>query len=56
MKQLLDGHPALEPSTRSGGQRLHAAYFIDRLDEAGGLVWDGAWVTTEAGERFLASV
>ena len=56
VKQLLDGHPALEPSTRSGGQRLHAAYFIDRLDEAGGLVWDGAWVTTEAGERFLASV
>ena len=56
VKQLLDGHPALEPSARSSGQRLHAAYFIDRLDEAGGLVWNGAWVTTEAGERFLATV
>ncbi len=56
VKQLFDGHPALEPSARSSGQRLHAVYFIDRLDEAGGLVWNDAWVTTEAGERFLATV
>ncbi|MBX9032829.1 hypothetical protein [Gordonibacter massiliensis (ex Traore et al. 2017)] len=56
VKQLLDEHPALEPTARSGGQRLHAVYFIDRLNEVGGLVWDGSWVTTEAGKRFLASV
>ncbi len=56
VKRLLDGHPALEPTARSGGQRLHAVYFIDRLTEAGGLVWDGSWVITEAGKRFLASV
>lgn len=56
VKRLLDEHPALEPSAHSGGQRLHAVYFIDRLNEAGGLAWDGAWVTTEAGKRFLASV
>lgn len=56
VKQLLANHPALEPSARTAGQRLHAVYFIDRLSEAGGLVWDHAWVTTDAGKRFLASV
>lgn len=56
VKQLLADHPALEPSARTAGQRLHAAYFIDRLNEAGGLVWDHAWVTTDTGKRFLASV
>ena len=56
VKQLLANHPALEPSARTAGQRLHAVYFIDRLSEAGGLVWDRAWVTTDAGKRFLASV
>ena len=51
INQLLADDPALAPS-----QKLHACYFIDRLEEAGGLVWDGSWVTTDAGKRALASV
>lgn len=56
VKQFFEGDSVLEPSARTAGQKLHAVYFIDRLNEAGGLVWDGSWVTTEAGKRYLASV
>ena len=56
INQLFADDPALAPSQRTAGQKLHACYFIDRLEEAGGLVWDGSWVTTDAGKRALASV
>ena len=56
INQLLADDPALAPSQRTAGQKLHACYFIDSLEEAGGLVWDGSWVTTDAGKRALASV
>lgn len=56
INQLLADDPALAPSQRTAGQKLHACYFIDRLEEAGGLVWDRSWVTTDAGKRALASV
>lgn len=56
INQLLADDPALAPSQRTAGQKLHACCFIDRLEEAGGLVWDGSWVTTDAGKRALASV
>ena len=56
INQLLADDPALAPSQRTAGQKLHACYFIDRLEEAGGLVWDGSGVTTDAGTRALASV
>ena len=56
INQRLADDPALAPSQRTAGQKLHACYFIDRLEEAGGLVWDGSWVTTDAGKRALASI
>lgn len=56
IKALIDGDPALEPTARTSWQKLHAVHFIDRMDEAGGLVWNNGWVTTEAGRAFLDSV
>jgi hypothetical protein len=35
-------------------QRLAPDYYVDRLEKAGGLVWRGAWVATEAGLRAAA--
>lgn len=55
IKSLLDGESALEPSERTAWQKLHASYFIDRMDEAGGLAWQNGWVTTEAGKALLTS-
>lgn len=53
IKGLLDGDPALAPTEHSGRQALHASYFIDRMNESGGLQWDGGWVTTSAGRSCL---
>ena len=55
IKAALADDPALAPSERTAGQRLLPSYFIDRLSAAGALVWDGAWVTTQAGLDFLAA-
>lgn len=43
----VDGDPTaphIQPST-----------FIDRLGEAGGVAWEGGWLTTKEGEEFLAT-
>ncbi len=34
--------------------KLSPDYYVDKLDKAGALVWRGAWVLTEAGQRALA--
>ena len=47
----LKGHPALESP-----KRIYPEYFISKLETIGGLSWDGAWRTTEAGARILESL
>lgn len=47
----LKGHPALE-----NPKRIYPEYFISKLETIGGLSWDGAWRTTEAGARILESL
>lgn len=34
------------------GKMVYAEYFVSKLETAGGLMWDGAWRTTEAGFLF----
>ncbi len=34
-------------------KRMGASYFCDRLERVGGLVWEGAWSTTQEGREFL---
>lgn len=55
VNDLFADSPYLSPTEQSGRQKLRPAYFLDRMEEAGGLVWKKVWVTTEAGEQFLAS-
>lgn len=40
-------HPHLQEPRR------YASYFIDRLEEAGGVAWTGSWETTPAGHALL---
>ncbi len=51
VEQDLKGHPALESP-----KRIYPEYFISKLETIGGLSWDGAWRTTEAGARILESL
>lgn len=36
-----------------GGRRVYAQYFIDALETAGGIEWNGAWRATDAGLETL---
>lgn len=55
IRELVADDPVCDPTPRTAHLRLEPSFFIDRLSEAGALVWDGAWVTTEQGRRYLAS-
>lgn len=41
--------PALQPNAETGQTKVYPQYFIDALETAGGIVWDGTWRATEAG-------
>lgn len=57
VKAFVDQNLSADLAIDVPGHRLEATYFIDRLDEAGALVWkDHAWVATEDGKRYLSSL
>ena len=41
------------PVKSPDGKRVYPQYFIDALETAGGIAWDGAWRTTDAGRRAI---
>lgn len=51
--------PAIESRLRDAlarqSPRFFPSYFLDRLEEAGGLEWDGGWRTTRVGLPFAGS-
>ena len=51
---LIGDDPLLDPSERTAHIRLRPSYFIDKLHEAGALVWEGGWHITDAGQDWLA--
>lgn len=51
---LIGDDPLLDPSERTAHIRLRPSYFIDKLHEAGALVWEGGWKITDAGQAWLA--
>ena len=56
IREAVAGEAALAPSPRTAQLPLEASYFVDRLSEAGALVWaNHHWVITEEGRRYLAA-
>lgn len=51
IEKALAGHPALRSP-----KIVFASYFISKLETVGGIVWDGAWRTTEEGIRMADSI
>ena len=41
--------------TAEDGQKIYPQYFLDALETAGGIAWDGAWRITPQGEAMLES-
>lgn len=42
-----------EAKSETGNKRVYPQYYLDALETAGGIVWDGSWRTTTAGAAIL---
>lgn len=50
----LDEFVLADPVTKS--PKRYAMYFVDKLERAGAVDWEGSWVITKAGRDYLAEV
>lgn len=45
--------PQLQRDSKTGRKTVYPQYFIDALESAGGIAWDGAWRITNDGRRLI---
>ncbi|MGN0077659.1 MAG: hypothetical protein ACI36V_02630 [Coriobacteriales bacterium] len=55
LEEAVNAHPELKPNPQTGQTQVYAQYFIDALETAGAISWDGRWKTTPEGRALLAS-
>lgn len=53
ISRLLENDPGLEINEATGAAGMQPSAYISKLDQAGVLVWNGAWATTEEGVRAI---
>lgn len=54
LEEVINTFPQLQPDPATQRTRVYPQYFIDALETAGGIAWDGSWRTTDAGKAHLA--
>lgn len=54
LESALNEMPPLQPNPDTLRREVYPQYFIDALEAAGGIVWQGAWRTTDVGKAALA--
>lgn len=55
LEEVLEAMPQLQPDPETHQTKVYAQYFIDALETAGAISWDGAWRLTGAGRKALAA-
>ena len=50
----LDDFVLADPITQN--PKRYAMYFVDQLERAGAVDWEGSWVITNAGRDYLAEI
>lgn len=55
VEAVINEKPQLKPDPTTKQTKVYPQYFIDALETAGGIQWDGAWRTTAAGAGVLAA-
>lgn len=53
IKRHLRDDPGLKRDPATGMPRVQASSYVDKLENAGGMAWDGGWKATEAGRTQL---
>jgi hypothetical protein len=54
--RMLRGRPVLSVKQKAGDSPLQPSVFIDRLEYAGGIVWNGGWQLTPDGKELLETI
>lgn len=49
LERAIEAMPHLAPNPATGIQSIYPQYFIDSLETAGGIAWQGSWHTTDTG-------
>lgn len=55
LEHIVSGQPQLQPDPATQRTAVYPQYFIDALETAGGIAWDGCWRTTDAGKAVAAA-
>lgn len=55
LEDTLTALPQLQPDPKTHQTKVYPQYFIDALETAGAIEWDGAWKLTETGRAALAA-
>ncbi|MGN0073510.1 MAG: hypothetical protein ACI36W_06945 [Coriobacteriales bacterium] len=55
LEAAINAFPQLKPDPQTQQTKVFAQYFIDALETAGAITWDGAWKASSEGRRALAS-
>lgn len=55
LEAVLNALPEHAPDPATQQTRVYPQFFIDALESAGGIAWQGAWRTTDAGKALIAS-
>lgn len=55
LEDALESMEQLQPDPETHQTKVYAQYFIDALETAGAIRWDGVWRLTDAGQKALAA-
>lgn len=56
VKALLDGREILHVGSDGTAQPIQPSVFLDKLERAGAVVWEGGWQLTEGGRAYLGEL
>lgn len=55
LEDIINTFPQLQPDPPTQRTRVYPQYFIDALETAGGIAWNGSWHTTDTGKAQRAA-
>lgn len=55
LEGIINTFPQLKPDPATQRTRVYPQYFIDALETAGGIAWNGSWHTTDTGKAQRAA-
>lgn len=55
LERVINTFPQLQPDPATQRTRVYPQYFIDALETAGGIAWDGSWRITDTGKAHRAA-